>query len=160
MLVHAKYYAFVTAVSLPSRSRCKASPCRVDTRRELTMRICQLLSIGLALTVSGCASWHQPHLVYRGRPQSAAKRTARLEKPSQSYSASSVGLEFDETIDSDVLSEEETLTPVIEGTPHRSKYRPARTRAQIEAERRARDRNSENSPGPGYVELPAPPDEE
>jgi hypothetical protein len=56
--------------------------------------------------------------------------------------------------------DEETLTPPIEGTNHRHKYRPPRNSTQGEVEQQLRDRLPLKPPGNGFIELPPPPDED
>jgi hypothetical protein len=123
------------------------------------MRTCLIVCTVLVFSMTGCASWHRPELVYRGRPQVAKNRTARLEKPDVVPAAIPVELEFPlkesnpqasdpQGVDSE--GDEETLTPPIEGTPHRSKYRGPRASGRLPI----------NPPGSGYIELPPPPEDE
>ncbi|MDB5384421.1 MAG: hypothetical protein JWM11_67 [Planctomycetaceae bacterium] len=125
------------------------------------MRTCQFLCITLALSLFGCASWHRPSLVYRGQPQAAQNRTARLERPNQGLAATPVELELETSNEASAENEndDETLTPPIEGSKHRSRYQSPQSRLQQDSERRLRDRFPVNPPGNGYVELPPPPEE-
>jgi len=120
------------------------------------MRSCQFLCVLLAILVSGCASWHKPGLVFRGRPPVA--RQARLEKPGEHRGAGVVFTSGDEDDDS-FPGESDTITPPIEGKAHRSRYRPTRTPEQQDAERQIRERAPYNPPPQnGFLELPPPPE--
>lgn len=123
------------------------------------MRACQILLVALALSVSGCASWHRPSLVFRGRSPAPAEAGA------DGIVASQPG-RLTKSIDLDAsgastpaANDDETLTPPIEGTTHRHKYRPSQSDARRELEQQLRDRLPVNPPGGGYIELPPPPDE-
>lgn len=115
------------------------------------MRVCQFLCVGLALILSSCASWHRPDLVFRGK-QSARSETAvartepidpfaeeAIERPNQPQM-------FDEA--------SPTLTPPVQSVSHRTGFR-----GDLEQARPVRnERLAPNPPGPGYIELPPPPD--
>jgi hypothetical protein len=124
------------------------------------MRVCQILVVALALSASGCASWHRPSLVFRGRASAPAEdiadeiivsRPGRLTK--------SIDLDATGARDETSPEDDETLTPPIEGTTHRHKYRPSRNDAPREVEQQLRDRLPVNPPSSGYIELPPPPEE-
>ncbi len=116
------------------------------------MRVCQMFCVGLILLVSGCASWHRPDTVYRGR-----KGT---QPPVKTPSADDAPLfTADEEVDLGPEAEEfektsPTLTPIVQGVSHRTGYR-----GDTEQARPVRtERVAPFPPGLGYIELPPPPD--
>ena len=114
------------------------------------MRVCQLLSVGLALLLSGCASWHRPDTVYRGQKTSRPPAvTSSDEAPL--FSAD----EVDRPSELPGFNRDSaTLTPPVQGVSHRTGYRGEPERARpVRTERRA-----PHPPGLGYIELPPPPD--
>ena len=115
------------------------------------MRVCQLICVGVALLVSGCASWHRPDTVYRGVK---AKRPPAIESSDQAplftadddLESSTDAAEFEQT--------SPTLTPPVQGVSHRTGYRGDPEQARpVRTERVA-----PHPPGLGYIELPPPPD--
>lgn len=112
------------------------------------MRVCQLICIGVGLTLTGCASWHRPGLVYPSDEGSSTSGNNMLRD---------LLLEDDEDRPAGPQlfnQQAPTLTPPIEGVSHRTGYR-----GQPERARPARkDRVAVNPPGLGFIELPPPPD--
>ncbi len=114
------------------------------------MRVCQLLCVGLALVISGCASWHRPDTVYRGRSGSRPPSVAATDE-----AAFFADDEVDPFADAQMSDpESSTLTPPVQGVSHRTGYRGDDEQARpVRTERRA-----PHPPGLGYIELPPPPD--
>ena len=115
------------------------------------MRICQLLCVALALMLSGCASWHRPDTVYRGRAGQA--ESAPVETRTRPRIPDDVD---EERPDGPQLFDPNapTLTPPIEGVSHRTGYRGQPERARPVR----KERLPINPPGLGFIELPPPPD--
>ncbi len=119
--------------------------------RESPMRVCQLLCVGLALQLSGCASWHRPDQVYRGR------QTQDQSAPAPARSRSFLLEDDDEPRPSGPQLFDQnapTLTPPIEGVSHRTGYRGQPERARPVR----KERVAIHPPGLGFIELPPPPD--
>ena len=115
------------------------------------MRVCQLLCVGLALLLSGCASWHRPDLVYRGRKAPDESVASATQSPDGLLEEED---EFRPAGPQMFDQHAPTLTPPIEGVSHRTGYRGQPERARPVR----KERVAISPPGLGFIELPPPPD--